>query len=337
MIDLSIIIVNYKSAGLVVDCIESIYKNTTQHSFEIILVDNNSQDDCKERVLSKYKDVQWIQMGYNSGFARANNAGIRVSRGENILLLNSDTIVLENALDKTLRLFAQYPDAAGCGVQLLNPDMTHQASGANVVRGGLNMLLPLPYLGKLVRKAGYKLKVSAPSIITVPSVLEVDWIVGAFLMVRKNILASSKLLDEDFFMYAEEIEWCSRLRKQGTLLLFEEPKVIHIGGGSSTEYYNAENNQNGKTVWDEKGLQERLSNLLRVRKEFGLGWLFVITSFYVFEVPLFFFSLLVEKIFKAGRAAYTWPQVWGYAKNILIMLKYFPRMVINKPYFYKVL
>ena len=337
MVDLSIIIVNYKSAGLVIDCIESIYKNTTKHSFEIILVDNNSQDDCRERVLSKYKEVQWVQMDYNSGFARANNAGIRVSCGANILLLNSDTIILENALDKTLRLFEQYPDAAGCGVQLLNPDMTHQASGANVVRGGLNMLLPLPYLGNLVRKAGYKFKVSAPSIISVPPVLEVDWIVGAFLMARKKILLDGGLLDEDFFMYAEEIEWCSRLRKKGALLLFEEPKVMHIGGGSSTEYYNAEDNQNGKTVWDEKGLQERLSNLLRVRKEFGVAWLFVITAFYVFEIPVFFFGLAIEKILKPGKSKYKWQQVLGYTKNIMIMLKYFPRMVINKPYFYKVI
>ena len=97
MVDVSIIIINYKSAQLVLDCVASVYQQTQQYNFEIILVDNNSQDDCEERVLSEYKEVRWLQMGYNAGLARANNAGIEIAKGEYVLLLNADTIVLDKA------------------------------------------------------------------------------------------------------------------------------------------------------------------------------------------------------------------------------------------------
>jgi GT2 family glycosyltransferase len=334
--DLSIIIINYKSTQLVLDCLKSIYQQTDQYSFEIIIVDNDSKDDCEEKVLAKYKDIRWLQMGYNSGFSRANNAGIKIASGENILLLNADTIILNAAIDRTLELFANYPKAVACGVQLLNPDMTDQASGAYVIRGGLNMLLPLPYLGRIVKRLGEKFKITPPSVIEVHQVLSVDWIVGAFLIVRKKTLDSSGLLDEDFFMYAEEIEWCSRLKKQGDLLLFAEPKVIHIGGGTSGDYYDTEENQNGINLWDKKARQERLSNLLRIRKQFGIGWFIFIASVYFFEIPFFFFALLAEKILKPGKSKYKWQHVWGYTKNVIIMLSYFFKMLINRPYFYKV-
>ncbi len=77
--DVSIIIINYKSTRLVLDCLDSIYKQTHRHSFEIIIVDNNSKDDCKEKVLATYPSAHWIEMGYNAGFARANNAGMTVA------------------------------------------------------------------------------------------------------------------------------------------------------------------------------------------------------------------------------------------------------------------
>src|SRR4051812_23935798 len=117
--DLSIILVNYKSTRLVLDCIESIYSQTVHYSFEIILVDNESGDDCKERVSAYYPKVKFLSMGYNAGFARANNAGMAISTGEYILILNTDTIILDGAIDKSLSLLKQHPDAAACGVQLL--------------------------------------------------------------------------------------------------------------------------------------------------------------------------------------------------------------------------
>lgn len=318
------------------DCIESIYCQTIQHSFEIILVDNDSKDDCKEIVLAKYPQVRFLPMEYNAGFARANNAGILLSTGAYILLLNIDTIVLDGAIDKSIQLLKQRPDAAGCGVQLLNTDGTTQISGAHVVKGGLNTLLPLPYLGRLIRWLGYRFKSTIPSVTTISDIVEVDWIVGAYILVGKDVLKKSGLLDNDFFMYAEEIEWCGRLRKHGKLLLFADPRVIHIGGGTSSDYYGTAEIENGKNLWNTKGRQIIVSTMLRIRKQFGIFWYLVIIGTYVFEVPVFGCCLLIDKIIRNNKAKYKWQNLVDYIKNIGVLLRYFFKILANKPYFYKV-
>lgn len=335
MVDISIIIVNYKTAQLVIDCIESVYAQTKEHRFEIIVVDNDSGDDSKELVLSKFVDVQWLEMGYNSGFARANNAGIKIAKGEFILLLNGDTVILDGALDKTIALMKDNPDAAACGVQLLNTDGSTQISGAHTVKGGLNILLTIPFIGNVVRYWGYKLKAKVPSVQSVTlKKTEVDWIIGAFIMVRKTVLNKSGWLDEDFFMYAEEIEWCSRLKSQGSLYLFSEPQVIHIGGGSSQSAFETDGWDNTYDVWSRKAAQIMLSNLVRVRKEFGAGWFFVLTFFYFLGVPVFFFGFLFQQVFRTKKR-YQWAHLAGYTKNVFTVLKYFFRVLRNRPFFYK--
>lgn len=334
--DVSIIIINYKSAKLVLDCIESVYEQTMQYQFEIILVDNNSGDDCQERVQSKYPAVRWLQTGYNAGFARANNAGIKIATGEFILLLNADTIVLDHAIDKSISLLKTNPAAVGCGVQLLNTDGSTQISGAHFIKGGLNTLLPLPYLGRLIRYFGYKFKSTIPSVQHVEEDIEVDWVVGAYMLVRKNVLDKSGLLDEDFFMYAEEIEWCARLRKQGKLMLYADPKVIHIGGGTSSDYYNTKENENGKNLWNKKGRQIIVSNMVRIRKQFGAGWFLLIIGTYIFDIPVFAIGLLFDKLINGRKARFKWQNVQDYTINIMVLLKYFFTILFNKTYFYKV-
>ncbi len=334
--DLSVIIINYKSAKLVLDCVDSIYQQTRQHEFEIIVVDNDSQDDCREQLAARYPNVKWLQTGYNAGFARANNAGILQAAGDYLLILNADTIILDAAIDKSMQLLKAQTDAVGCGVQLLNTDGTTQISGAHFVTGGLNTLLPLPYLGRLIRYLGYKFKSTVPSVQTVQDKVAVDWVVGAYMLVEKTVLEKSGLMDEDFFMYAEEIEWCSRLRKQGSLYLFAEPKVIHIGGGTSSDYYETTENENGKNLWNRKGRQVIVSNMLRIRKQFGLYWFLFITGMYVAEIPAFFICLLVHQLITGGKARYSWKNFADYCRNIQVLLSYFFKMLRNKPYFYKV-
>ncbi|MDB5196746.1 MAG: glycosyltransferase family 2 protein [Flaviaesturariibacter sp.] len=333
--DLSIIIINYRSAQHVLNCLASVYEQTTRHSFEAIVVDNASGDDSEVRIKTSFPQAIWLQTGYNAGFARANNEGIRLAKGKYILLLNADTIVVDGALDKTIEAF-KTTGGAGCGVQLLNPDGSHQISGAHFIKGGLNFLLPLPYLGRFVRYWGYRLKTKVPSVQTVSAIMEVDWIVGAFILVPKEVLAKAGLLDEDFFMYAEEIEWCARLRQQGKLYLFEEPKVIHLGGGTSSDYYATSENENSKNLWNKKARQIIVSQMLRIRKQFGVFWFLIICAFFIIEIPLFIFCLLIEKIVRLGRSRYKWTDVKGYFKNILVLVRYVPKIIRNRPHFYKV-
>ena len=334
--DVSIIIINYKSGALVLDCIKTIVQQTTPGSYEIIVVDNNSQDDAKEKILAAYPSITWLQTGYNAGFARANNAGIKIAKGEYLLILNADTIILDKAIDKSVGLLKAYPGAVGAGVQLLNTDGTTQISGAHFIKGGLNTLLPLPYLGRFIRYLGYQLKSTIPSVQHVQQDIEIDWIVGAYMLVKAEVIKKSGPFDEDFFMYAEEIEWCARLRKQGKLILFAEPKVIHIGGGTSGEYYSTEESENGKNLWNKKGRQIIVSNMLRIRKQFGVGWFLLIITTYIFEIPVFAIGLLIDKLFNGNKARFSWQNVWDYCRNIMVLMKYFFKILQNKTYFYKV-
>lgn len=318
------------------DCINSIVQETSSGTYEIIVVDNDSKDGAKEIITATYPEVVWLQMNYNAGFARANNAGMRIARGDYFLILNADTIILDKAIDKSIGLLKNHPDAAGCGIQLLNTDGSTQISGAHFVKGGLNTLLPLPYLGRLIRYFGYKFKSTVPSVQDVKQDVTVDWVVGAYMLIKASVVKKSGMFDEDFFMYAEEIEWCARLRKQGKLILFATPQIIHIGGGTSGDYYNTEESENGKNLWNKKGRQIIVSNMVRIRKQFGSGWFLIIIGTYIFEIPVFAFCLLIDKIINGNKAKFKWQNVKDYIANIGVLLKYFFKILLNKTYFYKV-
>lgn len=332
-IQLSIIIINYKSAQLVCDCIQSIHTQNSHINFEIIVVDNQSEDRSKEEVTSLFPGITWIEMNYNSGFARANNEGIRNSKGEVVLLLNADTIIEKNAIEKCFQKF--FPsEYVACGVQLLNPDRTPQISGNYAMKGGLNYLLPLPFMGGLLKSFANLLSVKKPNVPEALGIVEVDWINGAFLMVKKTAIEKAGLLDEDFFLYAEEAEWCSRLKKVGKLCIYGDINVVHLQGETSNETFNS-SGKGYMNLFDRKGRQIMLSNLVRIRKEFGVAWFIFILSFYILEIPVFFIGVIISKIFFYRK--YSLQQTNKYAENVFCVIKLSPTIIKSKPHFYKVL
>jgi GT2 family glycosyltransferase len=331
---LSIIIVNYRSADLIINCLNSIHKYSTINP-EIIIVDNDSGDDSKERIMNVHSGIEWIQMGYNAGFARANNAGIKLAKGELILLLNPDTLFFDNALDKCCRLFAE-SNAVACGVQLLNENGSSQISGNYAMTGGLNYLLPLPYLGNTLKALATFIQVKKPNVPEAMDTIEVDWINGAFLMVKKSVLEIAGLMDEDFFLYAEEAEWCSRLKKQGSVVIFGECRIIHLQGETANETFESD----GKgyfNLFDKKGLQIMVSNFLRIRKEFGVGWFLFDLFFYTLAIPFFFVGLCIESVLFPGKKNYQFRQVGAFAKNVIMLIGLSGKIIRGKPYFYKML
>jgi GT2 family glycosyltransferase len=331
--DLSIIIVNYKTPALVLDCLRTVYAGTGGISFEVIVVDNASGDDSERLVLEEFPDVRWIQMGYNSGFARANNSAIRQSSGEAVLLLNSDTLVEGAAIAGCWRELMTSSYVAA-GVQLLNSDRTPQISGNYFMKGGLNYLLPLPYMGAWVKWAGKLFKVSAPNVSDADAQVEVDWINGAFLMVKRSAFELAGLMDEDFFLYAEEAEWCGRLRKIGRLCIYGQFHVVHLQGASANETFGSA----GKgyyNLYDRKGLQIMLSNFVRIRKQFGTGWFLVQLAFYWLNIPVFGVGLLLSAL--GGRRRYDRVMWYGYCRNVGYITFRCRTIIRNKPYFYKVI
>ncbi len=330
---LSIILVNFKSPQLHIDCLTEIYRDPIASTFEVIEVDNNSGDDSRERIMTAFPQIKWVQLDSNAGFSRANNAGMRVATGDTMLLLNGDTLPRGKDIEECYQRLLRSTYIA-CGVQLLNADGTHQITGNYVMKGGLNYLLPVPYLGSFVKWLGGLAKVEKPHVPDKVGTIEVDWINGAYLMVKKDAIDIAGMMDEDFFLYAEESEWCGRLRKVGKICLYGDLEVIHLQGVTANLAFGSD----GKgyvNIYDRKGLQVMLSNFVRIRKQFGTAWFLVQLLLYILDIPVFFLGMLLTKL--TGKARYTWTHFRQYCRNVGVVLGMSPRIIRNKPYFYKVI
>lgn len=332
---LSIIIVNYRSAAYIVDCLHSAVQFSSAQGFEWIVVDNASGDDSKEQIVDKYPFVKWVEMGYNAGFARANNEGIRQSKGDVVLLLNPDTIIIDDAIARCYEKFRQGSFAA-CGIQLLYRDGTPQISGSHFMKGGLNHLLPLPYWGGFLKMIAGLLNTKKPSIEVAAAEEKVDWISGAFLMVKKNAIEKAGLMDEDFFLYAEEVEWCSRLKKAGKLCIYGDIKMTHLVG-ETIQGATGSKNKSYENLFDRKGLQYIMSNHVRIRKQYGVGWFLFQLLNYTWGVPVFFLCSFFYNLFHAKSPADDFALAAGLARNVAILWRLTPTIVRNKPHFYKML
>ena len=223
MVEVSIILVNFNSAQHTLNCIASIIEHSRDLKYELIVVDNNSYDKSYERIMEKYPDVIWIQNITNQGFGRANNLGLEKAAGRYILLLNTDTIIFDNAIAKCLEKYKiDDEDTAIITCQLLNADKTLQKS-IFVYNASLSEILLYNLLYDYFRP---KKKAKGPK--------EIKAIHGAFLFFEKARLSNVGFFDPDFFLYAEEFEWCHRIRKNGLKLKFyDEIKIFHLEEGSS--------------------------------------------------------------------------------------------------------
>lgn len=331
---LSILIVNYKTPNLVIDCIESIYQFDSD-GIEVIVIDNDSSDGIEEKLTQQFPHVVFIQMGYNAGFARANNAGMSVAKAKHFLLLNSDTIVLDNAIQRCLQHFVG-SEFVACGVQLLNKDLSEQISGNYALKGGLNYLLPLPVLGSFFKWLGTQIGLSKPHLPASIGINKVDWVNGAFLMVKKSAVEKAGTMDEEFFLYAEEAEWCSRLKKVGEIAIFGDCKVIHLQGESSADAFST-SSKGYSSLHDKMGFQIMLSNFVRIRKQFGLFWYFIIFSIYLLEIPFYFLSILIKSTFSPNSLSKRLKLLFGFSRNVFSCFRFLYPIVFKKKCFYKVL
>ena len=322
---LSIIIVNYRSTKYILDCLQSAGPVLMQNKeIEWIIVDNDSNDDGENQIRSLFPQVQFLQMGYNAGFARANNAGIKIAKGAHVLLLNPDTLLPENSILNCVQRLAA-SDCVACGVQLVHADKTPQFSGSYFTKGGLNHVLELPYWGNTVKWVANVFNVSKPSFIQVEKEIKVDWVSGAFLMVKQSAIKKAGLMDEDFFLYAEEVEWCSRLGKIGPLCLFGDITMVHLIG---TTYSN---------LSDKTGLQLMISNHVRIRKQYGIFWFILLLLNYTWAVPYAYIASVIMHTIK-GKSPFTeLDYLSGFAKNVGTIWTMLPTIILGKKYFYKFL
>lgn len=222
--DLSIIIVSYNTQKLLENCLNSVFRSLkkTLIKFEIIVVDNVSVDETRVMLKRKFPKVKTILNRDNVGFGRANNQGMKAAQGEYLLLLNSDTIVLDDAIGKLWRFARQHPKSF-VGPKLLNADRTSQTSC------GPFFSLPVVF-GALFLK-GDKLGLTRWSPLKTRMV---DWVSGACILGSKKLFGDDLMFDEKIFMYMEEIDLLYRAKAKGYETYFYPHSVIvHLGGGSS--------------------------------------------------------------------------------------------------------
>ncbi|MBB1285675.1 glycosyltransferase family 2 protein [Flavisolibacter sp. BT320] len=330
---LSIIIVAYYNAHLLEQCLASVFRYLPNDFFELIVVSNGFGEMEKTNLIETFREIQWLDMPYNAGFSRANNAGMHIAKGDIFLLLNPDTIAIDNSIERCAEQLRQSSFVAA-GVQLLDESGKMQISGSHFVKGGLNHLLPIPYWGDFIRWVGYKAKAKVPGVQEAQKVEEVDWISGAFLMVKRSATEKAGLMDEDFFLYGEEVEWCSRLKKTGRLVLFGDLKIVHLEGATINKSQNIEE-KGYYNLYDKKGLQLMVSNHLRVRKQYGPFWYFVLLLNYSFGGVVFGIAGSLNQLVRLKNPFPVWNRVGAFGKNVLTLWRLTPTIIRKKPFFYK--
>jgi GT2 family glycosyltransferase len=234
--DLSIVLVNHNAKDMTMDCIRSINEKTQKISCEIILVDNNSSDGSQAAIREQYPDVRLIENLDNKGFAAANNQGMQAAKGKYLILLNNDTVLKNPALDKMVDFLDKNPRVGVVTCKLFDAD------GKTIQRNCRSF--PTPW-GTMFGRASLFTKIFPNNPISKRNLLanwdsnsvkEVDWVSGAALMVRNEVIKQVGLLDEKFYMYWEDTDWCKRIRNAGWEIFFiPDAEIIHFAGAGGTK------------------------------------------------------------------------------------------------------
>jgi len=263
--DVSVVIVNWNTRDILRNCLKSIYEQTGDVALEVIVIDNASSDGSAEMVRKNFPKVSLIENSENRGFAAANNQGITIAKGRYVLLLNSDTIILDNAIDKTLSFADAHPEAGVVGCQVWENSETIQMTCFRFP-SVFNLFLSAFWLNKIFkhnRILGREWMLWWGR----DSEREVDVISGSFMFVRRKAIDEAGLMDEDYFLYYEETDWCYRFANAGWKILFwPGAKILHWHGGRNSSKQEAL----------KMFVQFQKSLLIFFRKHYG--WLNCITA-----------------------------------------------------------
>lgn len=223
----SVCIVNTNTRDLLIDCIQSIYDTVETDKYEIIVVDNASTDGSVETIRSNFPDVTLIENNFNNWFTGATNQAIHASNGEYILCLNPDTVCRPGAIDRLIAFLDEHPDVGIVGPRLLNGDGSLQPSCRNFLtnrRLVLQHIIPWRHMPNALRKH------AVLEYWNHDASLQVDWIIGACILVRGTAMEQVGLKDEGYPIFHEETDWCYRFMKAGwTTWFFPDAEVIHFG------------------------------------------------------------------------------------------------------------
>jgi GT2 family glycosyltransferase len=263
MTDLSIVIVNWNTRDLLARCLQAVNDTTRDLDFETIVVDNASSDDSVAMVEELYPQVRVVANSENVGFGRANNQAVSWARGRYLLLLNPDAFVHEGTVERLVGFMDAHPDAGAAGCRLFYEDGTLQRSCAAFPTVATELWAAL-WLDKLFPAH----PVFGKYLMTywdMGDVREVDSLLGACLILRREAIDKTGLFDEQFFMYSEEVDLCMRLKRAGWKIYFvADAEATHTWGGSA------------RKIQAESFLRLFKSRVLFFRKHYGrsTAWLY---------------------------------------------------------------
>lgn len=230
---LCIIIVSWNVRELLRQCLQSIADHREKLALQVIVVDSASRDGSNEMVAGEFPWVTLLAQVENVGFPRGNNIGMDVASGDYLLLLNPDTVVVGSALQTMLGYMDSHPDVGVLGPLLRFPDGAIQSS-----RRRFPSLLTAFFESTWLEPWAPRPILQTYRIEDVPDdqITEVDWISGAAMMVRRKVIEQVGHMDESYFMYSEELDWCRRIKEAGwRVVYFPEAEVIHYVGKSSEQ------------------------------------------------------------------------------------------------------
>ncbi|SDL59849.1 hypothetical protein SAMN05421823_10711 [Catalinimonas alkaloidigena] len=249
MIDVSIIIVNYNTAAFTRTCIQSVFEKTKQVSFEVILVDNASTECDPDTFEAEFPAIKLIKSERNVGFAKGNNLGLQQAKGKYILLLNSDTALINDAVSLAVHKMEQDRTIGALSAQLLHADGRIQPVSGRFFSISMEVR-ELLRLNKRLTPPERADQFLGPEF-DHRTEKEVDWIWGAFFMIPREVVEQfpERKLHDDFFMYIEDVQWCYAIQKLGyKVMYFPEAKAYHYISASSPSLRNEKEKYYQKTL-----------------------------------------------------------------------------------------
>ena len=270
--DLSIIIVSWNVRDLLRACLYSIDAGRGQLDLEVIVVDGASADGSPEMVRTEFPWVTLIACAENVGFPRGNNIGLAAANGRYLLLLNPDTEILADALPLMVNYLEQRPDVGGLGAQQLNPDGSVLSS-----RRRFPTLATALFESTWLESVAPKRILRHYYALDLPDdeTADVDWVNGACLMTRKEVVQQVGGLDEAYFMYSEEMDWCRRIKQAGWRIVYlPSAQIVHYVGQSSEQAVTARhiNFQRAKLRYFRKYHGRWVTAVLRIFLLFHYIW-----------------------------------------------------------------
>lgn len=224
---LSIVLTNWNTRELLRTCLRSMERHLADPAYEVMVVDNASSDGSADMVRQDYPGVRLFALEQNCGFSRANNIALREARGRYLLVLNSDTEILDQAFERMCHFMDENPQVGALGAQLLNPDRTIQLSCRRFPSYRTVLFHRYSIMTRLFPRNRY----SSEYLMSQSGhdhTMQVDWVSGACLLTRREVIEQVGTLDEDFFMYAEDVDWCYRMNQAGwKVVYFPEARIVH--------------------------------------------------------------------------------------------------------------